>query len=67
MATSTSTLATDEQVRVQDYLNDKIQTSTDFESLESLLSNLRTQHELQRKQVRHSLSTSRWLPRACAN
>ncbi|KAL2860473.1 TIP-1 family-domain-containing protein [Aspergillus pseudodeflectus] len=51
MATSTSTLETDEQVRVQDYLNDKIQTSTDFESLESLLSNLRTQHELQRKQL----------------
>ncbi|KAL3493798.1 TIP-1 family-domain-containing protein [Aspergillus germanicus] len=51
MATPTSTLSTDERVRVQDYLNDKIQTSTDFESLESLLSNLRIQHELQRKQL----------------
>ncbi|KAL2809806.1 TIP-1 family-domain-containing protein [Aspergillus granulosus] len=51
MATPVSTLSTDERVRVEDYLNDKIQTSTDFESLESLLSNLRAQHELQRKQL----------------
>ncbi|KAJ0424205.1 TIP-1 family-domain-containing protein [Aspergillus carlsbadensis] len=51
MATPTSMLSTDERVRAQDYLNDKIQTSTDFESLESLLSNLRTHNELQRKQL----------------
>ncbi|KAL3461266.1 TIP-1 family-domain-containing protein [Aspergillus heterothallicus] len=51
MATPVSTLSTDERIRVEDYLNDKIQTSTDFESLESLLSNLRAQHELQRKQL----------------
>ncbi|KAL4873513.1 hypothetical protein BDV12DRAFT_79823 [Aspergillus spectabilis] len=51
MANPVSTLSTDERIRVEDYLNDKIQTSADFESLESLLSNLRAQHELQRKQL----------------
>lgn len=51
MANPLSTLSTHERTRVEDYLNDKIQTSADFESLESLLSTLRAQHELQRKQV----------------
>ncbi|KAL4906737.1 hypothetical protein BDW74DRAFT_149495 [Aspergillus multicolor] len=51
MATPVSTLSPHERTRVEDYLNDKIQTSADFESLESLLSTLRAQHELQRKQL----------------
>ncbi|KAL4946138.1 hypothetical protein BDV06DRAFT_235370 [Aspergillus oleicola] len=51
MANPVSKLSTHERTRVEDYLNDKIQTSADFESLESLLTTLRAQHELQRKQL----------------
>ncbi|KAL4810559.1 TIP-1 family-domain-containing protein [Aspergillus unguis] len=51
MAKPASTLSSHERTRVEDYLNDKIQTSADFESLESLLSTLRAQHDLQRKQL----------------
>ncbi|KAA8646227.1 hypothetical protein EYZ11_001481 [Aspergillus tanneri] len=51
MASPTSALSPHERTRVEDYLNDKIQVSADFESLDSLLSSLRAQHELQRKQL----------------
>ncbi|KAJ9352042.1 RINT-1 family protein [Paecilomyces variotii] len=51
MAASFSHLPPHESARVEDYLNDKIQTSTDLESLDSLLSNLRAQQELQQKQL----------------
>ncbi|KAL4786195.1 TIP-1 family-domain-containing protein [Aspergillus varians] len=51
MADPVTTLSAHERTRVEDYLNDKIQTSADFESLDSLLSTLRAQHELQRKQL----------------
>lgn len=53
MAASTPTpaLSSHERTRVEDYLNDKIQVSADFESVDSLLSSLRAQHDLQRKQV----------------
>lgn len=44
-------LSSHERTRVEDYLNDKIQVSADLESLDSLLSSLRAQQELQRKQV----------------
>jgi len=50
MAPSTS-LSSHERTRVEDYLNDKIQVTPDLESLDSLLSNLRAQQDLQRKQV----------------
>lgn len=50
MAPPTS-LSSHERARVEDYLNDKIQVSDDLESLDSLLSSLRAQQELQRKQV----------------
>ncbi|KAI9929055.1 hypothetical protein ASPWEDRAFT_49283 [Aspergillus wentii DTO 134E9] len=51
MAAPTSSLSSHERTRVEDYLNDKIQVSADFESLDSLLSSLRAQHDLQRKQL----------------
>lgn len=51
MASSLSRLPSHEVARVEDYLNDKIQSSADLESLDSLLSNLRAQHELQQRQV----------------
>lgn len=51
MTTSTPILPSHERIRVEDYLNDKIQVSSDLHSLDSLLSSLRAQHELQRKQV----------------
>ncbi|KAJ5095363.1 hypothetical protein NUU61_004719 [Penicillium alfredii] len=50
MAPPTS-LPSHERARVEDYLNDKIQVSADLESLDSLLSSLRAQQELQRKQL----------------
>lgn len=50
MAPPTS-LSSHERTRVEDYLNDKVQVSADLESLDSLLSSLRAQQELQRKQV----------------
>ncbi|KAJ5643919.1 uncharacterized protein N7484_006426 [Penicillium longicatenatum] len=50
MAPPTS-LSSHERTRVEDYLNDKIQISADLESLNSLLSSLRAQQELQRKQL----------------
>ncbi|KAI2866693.1 hypothetical protein CBS63078_5456 [Aspergillus niger] len=51
MATPASALSSHERTRVEDYLNDKLQVSADLESLDSLLSSLRAQHELQRKQL----------------
>ncbi|KAJ5235570.1 uncharacterized protein N7469_004738 [Penicillium citrinum] len=50
MAPSTL-LSSHERTRVEDYLNDKIQVTPDLESLDSLLSNLRAQQDLQRKQL----------------
>ncbi|KAJ5887957.1 hypothetical protein N7495_007998 [Penicillium taxi] len=50
MAPPTS-LSSHERTRVEDYFNDKIQVSADLESLDSLLSTLRAQQDLQRKQV----------------
>lgn len=51
MAASSTTLSSQEYARVEDYLNDKLQSQSDLESLDSLLQTLRDQHELQRKQV----------------
>jgi NADH dehydrogenase/NADH:ubiquinone oxidoreductase subunit G len=51
MAGPSFSLSSHERTRVEDYLNDKIQISADFESLDSLLATLRAQHELQRKQL----------------
>ncbi|KAI9367203.1 TIP-1 family-domain-containing protein [Aspergillus egyptiacus] len=65
MTTPLSTLSTHERVRVEDYLNDKIQTTADFESLESLLSNLRAQHELQRKQLAEAQEALADATKAC--
>jgi hypothetical protein len=60
MKTSLPSLPSHERTRVEDFLNDKIQVAADFESLDSLLSSLRAQQELQQKQVR--LLTARPLP-----
>jgi hypothetical protein len=51
MATS-STRSLDIEIRVQDYLNDKLQTAADLDNLDSLLQNIQHQHELLRVQVR---------------
>ena len=39
-------------VRVEDYLNDKLQTHADLENLDSLLEGVRKQQDLLRQQVR---------------
>lgn len=40
-------------MRVEDYLNDKLQTATDLDNLDSLLENVQTQQNLLKRQVRH--------------
>lgn len=37
--------------RVQDYLDDKLQSSADLDTLDSLLANVKTQQELLKQQV----------------
>jgi hypothetical protein len=39
--------------RVEDYLNDKLQTLADFDSLDTLLANLRVQQDLLKQQVHY--------------
>ncbi|KAN0101854.1 RINT-1 family protein-like protein [Hyaloscypha variabilis] len=49
-------------IRLEDYLNDKIQTATDFESLESLIANVEAQKQQLEEQLadaRQKLSTAR--------
>jgi DNA primase catalytic subunit len=63
MAGPSFSLSSHERTRVEDYLNDKIQISADFESLDSLLATLRAQHELQRKQVERLRDRALQLPK----
>ncbi|RAO64460.1 uncharacterized protein BHQ10_000472 [Talaromyces amestolkiae] len=51
MAAPLASLSSQEYARVEDYLNDKLQSDEDLDSLDSLLQTLRTQHELQRRQL----------------
>lgn len=64
---SLTELSSHERTRVEDYLNDKIQVSADLESLDSLLSSLRAQQELQRKQVPPLTTTTFFLNTTDAN
>ena len=45
----------DVRTRVEDYLNDKIQTAADLDSLDSLVQRVKEQQDLLRKQVRSFL------------
>jgi hypothetical protein len=47
-----STRSLDVETRVQDYLDDKLQTVADLNNLDSLLQKIQQQHELLRVQVR---------------
>jgi hypothetical protein len=38
-------------IRMEDYVNDKIQTATDLEDLDSLIASVETQHKLLEGQV----------------
>ena len=42
--------------RIEDYLNDKLQTFADFEALEALITNVEDQQQLLKKQVRVAIS-----------
>lgn len=42
----------DQDVRVQDFLDDKLQSLADFDTLDSLLDNVKTQQDLLKRQVR---------------
>lgn len=46
-------------VRVGDYLDDKLQTLTDLDSLDALLSSVRNQHVLLKKQV--PIAPTNWI------
>jgi len=52
MAAISSTRSLDVEARVQDYLNDKLQTVADLDNLESLFQNVQQQHEYLKVQVR---------------
>ena len=52
MAVASSGQSGEQAVRLQDYLDDKLQTGADFETLDTLLETVRRQQELLRKQVR---------------
>lgn len=51
MAVSSYVHAADHDVRVQDYLDDKLQAIGDFDTLDSLLDNIKTQQVLLKDQV----------------
>ncbi len=49
----TGSVSTEERdIRVDDYLNDKLQVASDLDKLDTLLLNVRDQQALLRKQVR---------------
>jgi RAD50-interacting protein 1 len=52
MAAISSARSLDVETRVQDYLNDKLQTAADLDNLESLFQNVQQQHEHLKVQVR---------------
>jgi hypothetical protein len=41
----------DQHVRVSDYLDDKLQTSADFDNIDALIDAVNEQHDLLKKQV----------------
>ena len=51
VVTPRDTPSEDRDARVEDYLNDKLQTYDDLEGLESLLSTVKNQHDLLARQV----------------
>lgn len=55
---SESVLTEERDIRVDDYLNDKLQIAADLENLDSLLLNVKTQQTLLRKQVSFCLTDS---------
>jgi hypothetical protein len=59
MAAISSTRSLDVETRVQDYLNDKLQTTADLNNLESLFQNVQQQHELLQVQVRSTCVRSK--------
>ena len=56
---SRPTTADERAARVEDYLNDKLQTFADLKNLDSLLKTVRNQQALLHKQVRSSLLVAR--------
>ena len=51
MSAAITRLQTQERTRVEDFLNDKLQTSADLSNLDSLLQNVRHQQSLLEEQV----------------
>ena len=51
VATQTST-GVEQNIRVEDYLNDQLQSAADLENVSSLLENVQKQHVLLKEQVR---------------
>lgn len=51
MAQGSAQYLLDQSSRVEDYINDRIQTTDDLQTLDDILQSLREQQELQRQQV----------------
>lgn len=47
-----SSTSAEQSTRVEDYLNDQLQSAADLENLDSLLANIQKQHTLLKEQVR---------------
>ena len=52
-----------QDTRVEDYLNDKFQTTADLENIDSLLESVKAQHRLLQEQVSDESSSRSFLPR----
>jgi len=50
-------------IRLEDYINDKFQTAADFDSLESLISNVETQKKQLQEQVSNNICRASMLRR----
>ena len=54
MAEPLHAVSTDLQIRIDDYLNDKLQTQADLDSLDSLLDDVKNRHNLLREQLKEA-------------
>jgi uncharacterized protein HemY len=52
VARASQSSGVDMNIRVEDYLNDQLQTDADLENVDALLENVQKQHTLLREQVR---------------
>ena len=64
MAVTDYQMSADQDTRLPDYLDDKLQTAADFETLDSLIENLQTQQGLLKKQLVEAKETQQQADKA---